>query len=192
MVVTGVNPIPPKYIFPSLVVRDEEKGGFMKNFNLTILILFMLIFVSTPASAADFDWMRDFNIQAQADPTGFRARLASRFRIGDAEISTVIGNLPHPADAYMALRLGEMSHHPPERVLDVYKANKGKGWGVMARELGIKPGSEEFKALKNGHDFGDEYSGKKGPSGTKGNEKGKSKDRERNQKGDKGKKGGRK
>ena len=162
----------------------------MKNFNLTILILFMLVFSSTPAPAADFDWMRDFNIQAQADPTGFRARLASRFRIGDAEISTVIGNLPHPADAYMALRLGEMSHHPPERVLDVYKANKGKGWGVMARELGIKPGSEEFKALKNGHDFGGEYSKSRKSSQSKGSDKGKRRDREQDQKGDKGKRGG--
>ncbi|MBN1545175.1 MAG: hypothetical protein JW902_00785 [Syntrophaceae bacterium] len=162
----------------------------MKNFSLTILILFMLVFASTPVVADDFDWMRDFNIQAQADPTGFRARLATRFKIGDAEISTVIGNLRDPADAYMALRLGEMSHYPPERVIDIYKANKGQGWGVMAKELGIKPGSQEFKALKNGHDFGGEYSTSRKSSNSKGNDKGKSKDRERGQKGDKGKKGG--
>jgi len=163
----------------------------MRNFNLTILILFMLVFASAPVVAADFDWIRDFNIQAQADPTGFRARLATRFKIGDAEISTVIGNLRDPADAYMALRLGEMSHYPPERVIDVYKANKGKGWGVMAKELGIKPGSEEFKALKNGHDFGGEYSKSRTSSHSKGNDNGKGKDREQNQKGGKGnKKGG--
>jgi hypothetical protein len=52
-----------------------------------------------------------------------------------------------------------MSHHSPEKVLDAYKANQGKGWGVMAKKLGIKPGSQEFQALRKGHDFGGEYGG---------------------------------
>lgn len=133
----------------------------MKRFNMTILIMAMLFAASTTVVAGDFDWMRDFSIQAQADPSGFRARLATRFQIGDARISAVLSNVPDPADAYMVFRLGEMSHHPPEDVLRVYKANKGKGWGVLAKELGIKPGSPEFHALKRGHDFDGGSSGGK-------------------------------
>ena len=125
----------------------------MKKFKMIILTLAMLIAASTAAIARDFDWISNLNIQAQADPSGFRAGLATRFRIGDAEISAVLGDVSHPADAYMVLRLGEMSHHPPAEVLGVYKANKGKGWGVMAKQLGIKPGSSEFHALKRGHDL---------------------------------------
>jgi hypothetical protein len=31
-----------------------------------------------------------------------------------------------------------------------YKQNQGKGWGVMAMNMGIRPGSPEFKELKTG------------------------------------------
>ena len=126
----------------------------MKNFKIIILTLMMLIVVSTSIIAADFDWIREFNIQAQAEPSGFRARLATRFQIGEARISAVLSNLSEPGNAYMVFRLGEISHRPPEDVLNVYNANKGKGWGIIARKLAIKPGSQEFQALKKGHDLG--------------------------------------
>jgi hypothetical protein len=35
-------------------------------------------------------------------------------------------------------------------VLGLYKKNRGAGWGAVARSLGIKPGSPQFKALKTG------------------------------------------
>jgi hypothetical protein len=35
-------------------------------------------------------------------------------------------------------------------VVREYKAHKGQGWGVIAKNLGIKPGSKEFHALKKG------------------------------------------
>jgi len=136
----------------------------MKLQKILLIVSVAFLFVSSAAivAAGDFDWAKDFNIQAQADPTGFRARLATRFQIGDAQINAVIGNVQNPVDAYMVFRLGEMSHQPPERVMDEYKANKGKGWGVIAKGLGIKPGSAEFHALKRGHDLdGGKDKGKK-------------------------------
>ena len=149
----------------------------MKRWQLAVLVSTVLLATALPAAAADFGWLNDFSIQAQADPSGFRARLATRFKIGDAEISAVVGNLPDPADAYMVLRLGELARRPPEEVIDLYKANKGKGWGVMAKELGIKPGSREFQALKKGHDLGDDFG--RGKNAPKGKDKGKGKDRDR-------------
>jgi len=53
--------------------------------------------------------VKDFNIRAEADPTGFRAQLATRFKIGDTEIVGVLSVCNKPADAYIALRLGEIS-----------------------------------------------------------------------------------
>jgi len=37
--------------------------------------------------------------------------------------------------------------------MDLYQGRKGNGWGVLAKQLGIKPGSDAFKALKAGHDL---------------------------------------
>jgi hypothetical protein len=135
-----------------------------------ILFLAILLSVSSVALAGDFDWIKDLNIQAQADASGFRARLGARFRIGDAEINAVLSNVEYPVDAYMVLRLGEMSSRPTDYVIKQYRSDKGKGWGVLAKSLGIKPGSEEFHALKNGHDLYDDkdMSGGKGKGKSKG------------------------
>lgn len=122
-----------------------------KMFFFAFLVMLMLVPVQLPA--ADFDWMPNFNIQAQADPTGFHARLATRFHIGDAQVSAVLSNFPKPADAYVALRLREMSGKPIDVVTEQYKTKKGQGWGALAKSLGIKPGSREFHALKRGDDL---------------------------------------
>jgi len=131
----------------------------MKRKGFFVLSLILLL-VSSGAAAGDFDWVKDFNIRVQADPTGFRARIAARFQIGDAQITAVLGNVSTPADAYIVWRLGEMSRHPTDYVLGEYKASKGKGWGVIAKNLGIKPGSEEFHALKRGQDLYSNNEGK--------------------------------
>ena len=128
----------------------------MKLFTMIFAIPMIFLLIPLMAIAGDFDWIKDFNIQAQADPSGFRARLGARFKIGNAEIEAVLSNVESPSDAYMVCRLGEMSRQPTATVIERYKSGKGKGWGALAKSLGIKPGSKEFHALKNGHDLYDE------------------------------------
>ena len=89
-------------------------------------------------------------MRAEANPSGFRAQLSARFKIGDAQVKVVLGNVDKPSDAYMVFRLGEMSSRSSDYVLNKYKAGKKKGWGALAKSLGIKPGSSEFHALKQG------------------------------------------
>ena len=125
----------------------------MKALKMMLTGLMVLLFVSSAALAGDFDWLKDLNVKAEVDPSGFRAQLAARFKIGNTEINTVISNVERPADAYMVLRLGEMSHQPTNYVITQYRSGKGKGWGVLAKSLGVKPGSREFHALKRGHDL---------------------------------------
>jgi len=125
-------------------------------------VLMALFFAPSILLAADFAWMSNFNIQAQADPSGFRAKIGARFNIGDAQITTVLSNFPQPADAYVALRLGEMSGRPIDVVTEQYQKNKGRGWGALAKSLGIKPGSPEFHALKRGDDLYDKEGKGKG------------------------------
>ena len=119
-----------------------------------LFIVAICLFVLTPAAmASDFGWIEGFNIQAQSDPSGFKARLATRFKIGDVQVDAVLSNVDEPSDAYLMLRLGEMSGRPVDYVFEKYRHNKGKGWGSLAKSLGIKPGSKEFHALKRGHDL---------------------------------------
>ena len=91
------------------------------------------------------------NIEAKADPGGFIKQLSSRLNIPEEEIRQVqetqgLG----AADLYMATALANATHRPVLSVAEEYKKNQGKGWGVLAQEMGIKPGSSEFHALKSG------------------------------------------
>jgi len=132
----------------------------MRNTCLAIALV-MVAFASSAGAAGDFGWMRDFNIRAAADPLDFRARLEARFKIGELEINAVFGHADDPADRYMLFRLGEIGGQPIERVIECYEAEKGKGWGVIAKRLGIKPGSAEFHALKRSQDLYDDNGGGK-------------------------------
>ena len=154
---------------------NSKKGGIMKAYKMFFVVTMVLLLNPSLIVAGDFDWLNDLSITAQVDPSGFKAQLSTRFQIGDARISAVIGNVEKPADAYMVLRLGEIAKLPPEEVLKEYKSSKGKGWGVLAKSLGIKPGSREFHALKSGHDLDDHERGKQKEKGGRGKGRGKQK-----------------
>ena len=125
----------------------------MFKLRFVALVVFLQLAFATSVYARDFDWLKQLTIEAQADPSGFVARLSTRFHIGDAEVRAVINNVGNQADAYMVMRLAEMSHHPVAYVSERYQESRHRGWGVLAKQLGIKPGSREFHALKAGHDL---------------------------------------
>ena len=55
-----------------------------------------------------------------------------------------------PGDIYYACAIAQTLGRPCRYVVDEWERNHGKGWGVVAKELGIKPGSAEFHRLKRG------------------------------------------
>ncbi len=121
-------------------------------------------------------FLTNLNVQARTDMNGFSVKLGAQFGVPGAQVQAVIRTVDTPADAFMVFQLGQMTGKPAETVVQVYKSSKGKGWGVIAKELGIKPGSQEFHALKNGDlSFGGE------PADGPGKGRGKGKGRGHNQ-----------
>ncbi|MCU0554932.1 MAG: hypothetical protein MUE57_04275 [Syntrophales bacterium] len=116
-------------------------------------IVTLLLFLAASAIAGDFDWVRDFNLRAGKNPRDFRARLASRFQAGDEQIGAVIDDVSKPSEAYIVFRLEEMSGQPLDRVMAEYEYGRKKGWDVIAKRLGVRPGSKEFRAIKAGQDL---------------------------------------
>lgn len=110
-------------------------------------ILLLLSFVNV-VHAGDIDWLKKLSIEAKIDASGIKTKLATRFDLGLVKVNAVLSNVSNVEDAYMVMRLGEMSKHDTDYVVEQYKANKDKGWGVLAKRLGIKPGSREFHNLK--------------------------------------------
>lgn len=118
---------------------------------LAILLACLLWSSSAIAGGGGLDeFLHNLNVQAQASPEGFSATLSSQFRVSGAEVEVVLGAVHDPADAFMVFQLGQMSRQPTDAVMSVYQDYAGKGWGAIAQELGIKPGSAEFHALKRG------------------------------------------
>ena len=139
-----------------------------------MLGVLLVIFVAVPGvAAASLDsFLSSVNVQAQADLPGFHARVSAQFGVPVPQVQAVLHTVGSPADAFMVFQLGQMAHRPPEAVVQTYQSHQGKGWGVIAKELGIKPGSKEFHALKNGDLV---FGGGPSEGGGKGKGKGKGK-----------------
>lgn len=159
----------------SRITNDQKEGPMkLQKIIFTVSMVFLLGSAAV-ATAGDFDWIKSLNIRADADRSGFRTRLATRFNIDGAQVNAVFSSVERPADAYMLFRLREMSARPMDHVIRKYRSKKVKGWGALAKSLGIKPGSREFHALKRGSSFYNESHEYKGKG--KGKIRGKGKDR---------------
>jgi len=55
-----------------------------------------------------------------------------------------------PADVYFACAIARALRIPCLEVVQRYERDPGQGWGNLAKQMGIKPGSPAFHALKNG------------------------------------------
>jgi len=115
--------------------------------------------------------LNDINLKAKGDLKIFKQDLAIEFSIGEPKIDKMIIDLKmSPADTYMVLQVANLTKKEPDAVLTSFNSNKDKGWGVIAKEMGIKPGSSEFHALK-GKAKGKKDKAEKGNGNGKGKRK---------------------
>ncbi len=91
--------------------------------------------------------LKDINVKAQADINLFKQDISVKFEIAKNKIENLL-TVMAPGDIYMAAEVSNIIHKPIETVSETYSKNKGKGWGEIAKELGIKPGSKEFHEMK--------------------------------------------
>jgi hypothetical protein len=122
----------------------------MKKIRLVVFLLMIIVSVASVAHADLDGFLRNVNVQAQADMKNFNIKLSAQFGLPVPQVEAIVKRVAAPADAFMVLQLGQMANKQPEVVLQTYQRSRGKGWGELAKELGIKPGSPEFHALKRG------------------------------------------
>lgn len=110
------------------------------------------------AHADLISFLQSVNKQAISDVRNFNDKLSKQFGIPTPNVDAIVKAVPNPEDAFMILQLSQMAHVEPEVVMEKYQRSKGQGWGRVAQDIGIKPGSPEFHALKRG-DF--EFTGER-------------------------------
>jgi len=114
--------------------------------------------------------LNEMNTYAKVDFGAFKTELSASFNVKEQKINFLRTSVKmEPAEIYFALELSRLSHKSIDQVVEVYKVNRDKGWGYVAKQLGIKPGSSEFHQLK-------ERTKSKGAQGkAKGKDKGRGK-----------------
>jgi hypothetical protein len=118
---------------------------------ITALAFACAVTVTAPATAGGLDsFLGELDVKAEADLGAFKVDLRISFGVSDEEIGGLFEIMSAPSDVYMCLRIGELADQPIDKVVEEHKKHKGQGWGVIAKNLGIKPGSTEFHALKAG------------------------------------------
>lgn len=105
---------------------------------------------------------------AKLDFGAFKVGISGSYDITEKKLDYLSVEIGMSAgDIYMSAELAKITKKSLDEVVTVYTTNKKKGWGVIAKELGIKPGSPEFHALK-------------GKANDKGNKKSKGKGKGKN------------
>lgn len=116
-----------------------------------VLVLASVLIIPSAAAAGGLEsFLADVDIRAKADLGSFKADLSLTFGVSEGKVNGMFEVMSKPSDVYMCLRVGEVARQPVARVIEAYKRHQGQGWGVIAKNLGIKPGSDEFHALKSG------------------------------------------
>lgn len=122
----------------------------MKKVTLLSLLGSCLLLAPLLARADLLAFMDSVNKQALSDIRNFNNQLSQQFGIPTPNVDAIVKAVPNPADAFMVLQISQMANVAPQVVLQKYQRNQGQGWGRLAQDMGIRPGSREFFALKNG------------------------------------------
>ena len=130
----------------------------MKKFLIVVAgLIFLGLFVRGAASVQQSktgdrrlnSLLGKIDTRAAAEPDVFFHRLSQRHDIPEQEIRQAKErNGLGYGDIYMATALSKISKKPVGAIAEDFRQNPGRGWGVMAMNLGIKPGSPEFKQMK--------------------------------------------
>jgi hypothetical protein len=93
-------------------------------------------------------FLKDINTRAKENVSNFIDNVTQTFSVAKNKVDELL-KIMAPGDVYMAIQTADIIHKPVDEVAIAYKKGKDKGWGQVAKDLGIKPGSAEFHAMKD-------------------------------------------
>jgi len=111
--------------------------------------LVLLTLLATPAAADEFSLViSDVNSYFSLHHNDFRVQMAAEFGIPVSRVDSLIISVGSAGDAYLCLKTSRSSGRSLDDVTHAWDKHHKRGWGVIAQELGIKPGSADFHDLK--------------------------------------------
>jgi hypothetical protein len=93
--------------------------------------------------------LSNLNVEAGVQTDAFVSELSISYSIPKVQIEELVYNMKMPfGDVFVSVWIASSMKKPLSVLVKEYDVNKDKGWGVMAKNLGIKPGSDAFHTLK--------------------------------------------
>ena len=93
------------------------------------------------------NYITEINNKAKDDYDEFRKEMNVQFGISTTDVDRYVkSEKVNPGDLFYGCSLSRETKKPVSDVMKKY--NNNKSWGKVAQDLGIKPGSEEFKNFK--------------------------------------------
>jgi hypothetical protein len=93
--------------------------------------------------------LTNLNGEAGVHVDAFVSELSISYTVPKVQIEDLVYKMRMPfGDVFVSVWLASSMRKPLSAVVKEYEANRDKGWGVMAKNLGIKPGSDAFHSLK--------------------------------------------
>lgn len=88
------------------------------------------------------------NTAAKANIQDFKNRVVKTYGTDLNHVNSLFAGGMTAGDVVIAYEIAKVIKKPVNVVLSAWSKNKLTGWGVIAKNLGIKPGSAEFHQLK--------------------------------------------
>ena len=123
----------------------------------TIILMAVLAFaiVSAQGAFAQVDGDEDFedeiemiNDTAEEDPSSLLSKLSIEFNVDLVLLQDLSAQGYAPGEIWLALEVSSSSKISLQDALVLTDGSEGHGWGVLAKTLGVAPGSDAFHALK--------------------------------------------
>jgi len=93
--------------------------------------------------------LSNLNVEAGVHIDAFVSELSISYSVPKVQIEDLVYKMRMPfGDVFVSVWLSSSMKKPLSAVVKEYEVNKDKGWGVTAKNLGIKPGSDAFHSLK--------------------------------------------
>jgi hypothetical protein len=93
--------------------------------------------------------LSNLNAEAGVYVDAYVSELSISYALPKVQIEDLVYKMRLPfGDVFVSVWLAATLKKPLSAVVKEYDVNKDRGWGVMAKNLGIKPGSEAFHSLK--------------------------------------------
>lgn len=115
---------------------------------------------NTDFSSLDLFGVAPFEYNIDAVDTYWLDFMAERFSYlaeSESEVRVVVTNMLMAtgsyADTYLVYLIAEQSGKTEEEIVALFERNMTRGWGHLAKLVGIVPGSSDFKNLKTRNDL---------------------------------------